>query len=312
MKTYILSFTCFICLVTACKGQVEKETNYTTISLKEDSSATSMQQVISKTPSPHTSVPIDRKEILNKLQAKIDQNKPLIVHVFVPLSDNNHQGIVPTSPSLGNGFNTRTNLYWATRKGMKRYFKERPDWKMLNEKIEVSPYILERVVFEKQFEKGPRVLMIADAYRGDQMKLCLEDYFGALAGKKNDRVMLADSQWVEIAAQADLLIFNGHNGLMDVEVSPIKNSQQPQKDAVAIACISEAYFRPYWEASCSYPLVMTTGLMYPGAFVTEHIVNTWAQLNDAETIRKSAGEAYYKHKPKSGKNGSNNLFSTGW
>jgi hypothetical protein len=150
-----------------------------------------------------------------------------------------------------------------------------------------------------------------DAYRGDQMQLCLEDYFKSLAGEKLDTIT-TELQTFPAYGNADLLIFNGHNGLMDESASYFKNADSRPKDAVAIACISKDYFKPYWELAGAYPLVMTSGLMYPGAFCTEFIVNEWALLNDAEACRKAAGSAYYKYKPKSGPNGSNNLFRTGW
>lgn len=60
-------------------------------------------------------VPFDsfnREEIKINLQNKILQKQPLIVHVFVPLCDNDNQGIVPVSASLGDGQNLKTNLYW--------------------------------------------------------------------------------------------------------------------------------------------------------------------------------------------------------
>src|SRR5690606_16213423 len=72
----------------------------------------------------------DRSTNLRRLANKIDNKDPLIVHLYVPLCDNEHQGIVPTSASLGDGLSLRTNLYWATSGGTKAYFSKQPDWNL--------------------------------------------------------------------------------------------------------------------------------------------------------------------------------------
>jgi len=53
----------------------------------------------------------NRAQILNYLKSKINQGEPLVAHVLVPLCDNEHQGIVPTSASLGIGMDPDHNLY---------------------------------------------------------------------------------------------------------------------------------------------------------------------------------------------------------
>ena len=36
------------------------------------------------------------------------------VHVFMALADNQHQGIIPVPPKLGNGEDAERNLYWGS------------------------------------------------------------------------------------------------------------------------------------------------------------------------------------------------------
>lgn len=249
----------------------------------------------------------DRSAITQRLQAKIDAGKALFVHVLVPLCDNEHQGIVPTSASLGNGMSTKSNLYWATSKGMKRYFKEQQDWKLLQTFSNPNEHVLERVIFERQFENGAVVKMIVDAYRGDRMEACLVDYFASLAGTKTP-----DAEVEGTYGMADLVAFNGHNGLMDVHVSAPKNFDERTKDAVVIACVSGSYFRPELERCGGYPLVLTKSLLYPGAPVMDEVIYRWATLQSNEMIRQGAGDGYYAMKPKSGVNGARNMFVTGW
>lgn len=254
----------------------------------------------------------NRSSILNYLELKIKKGEPLVAHVLVPLCDNKNQGIVPTSESLGNGLDPDHNLYWMTSKGVKRYFRDLPDWKMVEDYENVREDILERVVFTKSFDNGAKVVLIADAYRGDRMPECLDDYFNSLSGKLIDSVEV-DGNYIQINGKADLIAFNGHNGLMDETTSyELADEKTKPKDAVSISCASGGFFKDHYSETRSYPLVHTTNLLYPGAFILEGILNKWAMLESDEACKKAAGNAYYKHKPKSGPNGSQNLFDYGW
>ena len=253
----------------------------------------------------------DRTQIKSNLSHKIEQNIPLVVHVLVPLCDNIYQGIVPTTKSLGDGFSLRTNLYWATSHGMKRYFNELTDWKLLSSQtFQPDSVILERVVFEKKYENGTRVQLIADAYRGDKIENCLIDFFNALSGTLIDTVCLGNDT-IFTHSKADLVVYNGHNGLMDVWVDDVINVDGVQKDAAVIACSSMYEFNEKLNYAKGYPLVMTTNSLYPGSFILEAIINNWAILEPEEKIRQSAGNAYHRIK-RCGINGARNLFSTGW
>lgn len=254
----------------------------------------------------------NRSSIINYLEQKINNGEPLVAHVLVPLCDNMHQGIVPTSESLGNGLDPDHNLYWMTSKGVKRYFRDLPDWKMVEDNKEVSENIMERVVFTKSFDNGANLILVADAYRGDRMPECLDDYFNSLSGHLIDSVEV-NGIYVQINGRADLMAFNGHNGLMDESTTyQYADENTKPKDAVSISCASSGFFKDHYWSTSSYPLVHTTNLLYPGAFILEGILNKWAMLENEESCKKAAGNAYYKHKPKSGPNGSQNLFNYGW
>ena len=51
------------------------------------------------------------------------QPPPRLVHVFVALADNAHQGIVPKPAAIGNGDDPAKNLYWGAAFGVGTYFK---------------------------------------------------------------------------------------------------------------------------------------------------------------------------------------------
>jgi hypothetical protein len=257
-----------------------------------------------------TEVPLDRTAITTRLKAKIARKEPLIAHVFVPLCDNDHQGIVPVNASLGNGQNLKTNLYWGAGYGIRTHFQRQAEWKTLSVTDPAEAHILERVVLKKSYPNGAKVILVADAYDGAFMKRCLEDYLDALGGVKTGKLIAAQdtfSAW----ADADFLAFNGHDGLMDEEVPARKLVPHTPKDAVVIACFSHSYFEPYLKQAAAYPYVTTTHLLAPEAYVMRAIVDTWATLGTGAAGRTSAATAYNTYQ-KCGINGATRLFRTGW
>lgn len=253
---------------------------------------------------------VQRDSILKNLKGKISKGEPLVVHMLVPLCDNENQGIVPVNANLGNGMNLNTNLYWGAAYGVRSYFKKRPDWKLLKSISNPNLNVLERIVFQKEFSNGAKVIFIADAYRGDRMKECLLDYFNFLAGKKNDCVK---DQAINVCggSDADLIIFNGHNGLMDVSVDAPIFSGRKNKEAAAIGCYSFSYFKNHFTRTNSYPTLTTTHLMAPEAYVAEALINNWALLSNESTIRSEVAKAYHTFQ-KCGMKGAMNLFKSGW
>lgn len=254
-------------------------------------------------------IQFDRTRIIAKIDSIQKVGGDLFVHCLVPLCDNENQGIVPVSESLGDGLNLRTNLYWATGHGMKAYFQKSSKWKTLKIYTPDSPDILERAVFRAKIGKA-NVYLISDAYRGDRMPECLRDYFQSLSGKKKE-VFQIDSLKIQLNGNADMIAFNGHNGLMDAHAEFENAQDNREKDAVAIGCVSNSYFKPYFFQARAYPLVMTTGLMYPGAFILDDVIQKWAMNESELNIRYAAGDAYNRVM-KCGQRGGRNLFSTGW
>lgn len=254
--------------------------------------------------------PFDRSLSLKRMQQKIANNEPLVIHVFVPLCDNDHQGIVPVNANLGNGLNLKSNLYWGAKYGVKSYFKSLNDWKLIDSQKDPSEKVLERVIFSKNYGKGKQVYLIADAYRGDHMRDCLIDYFQSLAGKKSETI-LVNNQNIKGYQAADLLVFNGHNGLMDTTVESIYNQDGIQKDAAVIACASADYFNEPLNFLKAYPVLTTTNLLAPEAYVLESLINNWANLNTGVSFKTTAGKAYHRFQ-NCGVKGATRLFKTGW
>jgi len=71
-----------------------------------------------------------------------------VVHVFVALADNQHQGIIPVPAALGNGSDPARNLYWGAAFGVKTYFKASREWGLIWSGRGSKGAILERCVFK--------------------------------------------------------------------------------------------------------------------------------------------------------------------
>ena len=105
--------------------------------------------------------------------------KPRTVHVFVALADNDHQGIVPVARILGNGEDPEHNLYWGSAYGVKAFFSHSPEWSRLSRSKKPRPAILERCIFR---HKTADVYIVADAYRGIEIKQAIWDFLDSAAG----------------------------------------------------------------------------------------------------------------------------------
>lgn len=256
------------------------------------------------TPAPEF-IPFSRDSILSAMKRKVAEGKPLVAHVFVPLCDNEHQGIVPVNASLGDGLNLNTNLYWGARYGLRSYFKSQSAWKLVETRKNPFPDVLERLVFQRTFPGGPDVFMIADAWRGDAMEACVTGFFAALAGSR------IDSAYLQYGFP-DLVAFNGHNGLMDNLDPGLETDRDPlRKDAAVIACASHAWFRERLNFAGAYPLVTTTNLMAPEAYVLEAVISRWAQFGTEAAVLDAAGRAYHEYQ-QCGERGARRLFIGGW
>ena len=65
-----------------------------------------------------------------RLDLDISANRPIIVHVTVALADNKNQWIVPVPAKIGNGQDSRNNLYWGALYGVKTYLTRKAGWQL--------------------------------------------------------------------------------------------------------------------------------------------------------------------------------------
>jgi hypothetical protein len=233
-----------------------------------------------------------------------------VVHVFVALADNQHQGIVPVPVALGNGRDPQRNLYWGAAYGVKTYFKAGKDWQLVWSGRASKDAILERCVFKSVKDD---VFLIADAYEGSQIKSAVTDFLSAAAGitKENFSVKINASEIaLAIAGAADLIVYVGHDAFMDFQVAPIAGTKgNKSRRTVVLACASKSFFGPYIRQTGAEPLLWTTGLMAPEAYTLKAALDGWIAREDDEAIRSRAAQAYDKYQ-KCGVHAALKLFAT--
>lgn len=231
-----------------------------------------------------------------------------VIHVLVALCDNVNQGIVPVPARLGNGEDLKGNLYWGAAYGVKNFFARSADWKLVTQRLNPQPAILERCLFK---HKTRDVYMVADAYRGAEIKQTISDFFSYAAGGKGENLR-SNEVAIRCGGGADLVVFVGHNGLMDFTLSSQAKAQDDKRrDAIMLCCASKNYFAAPLRATGANPLLWTTNLMAPEAYILQAALTGWLQNESGEQVRMRAAEAYNKYQ-RCGLKAASNLFSSSW
>ena len=235
-------------------------------------------------------------------------NSVPVIHVFVALADNVNQGIVPVSASLGNGDNPKTNLYWGAAFGIRTFFSRSKDWQLLSVTPNPTTNILERCVFK---HRRTSLILVADAYRGKEISQTTTDFLEAAAGKPGEKLKAGEVEF-HSGGSADLVAYIGHNGLMDFSLaSHPKRRDERQRRAIILACASKRFFSTALEQSGATPLLWTTNLMAPEAYVLSAAIDGWIKKENDEQIRLRAAQAYHKYQ-NCGVRAARGLFATGW
>ena len=231
------------------------------------------------------------------------------VHVFVALADNQHQGIVPVAAILGNGEDAEHNLYWGSAYGVKTFFTRSADWERISCGEKPKAEILQRCVFK---HRAANVYLVADAYRGIEIKQAILDFLDAAAGDGAEIVSVQGAVELPIRGGANLVAYIGHDGLMDFQLSQFpRKKNEVHRDAVVLACASKQFFAEPVRASGAYPLLWTTGLMAPEAYTLKSALDGWIAGESNEQIRDRAAGAYDKYQ-KCGLRGAHRLLVSGW
>jgi len=224
--------------------------------------------------------------------AAVTQERARSIHVFVALCDNEHQGIVPVPKKLGNGDDPNNNLYWGAMYGTKTFLKKSKEWKVLATQKKPTEEILERIIFK---HPATGTYLVADAYRGRNIRNTVEDFLNAAAGNDPKTLALGETK-IRIAGGSDLVVYVGHNGLMDFSVErTVQKEPGNAHDAIVLACKSKPYFQPRLTKLGCRSVLLTTGFMAPEAYTLEAAVEGWIAGENADQIKQRAARAYDKY-----------------
>jgi hypothetical protein len=160
------------------------------------------------------------------------------------------------------------------------------------------------------------VYLIAEAYRGVEIKQAIVDFLDCASGRQADElpVSLRGGDVVKLPAHggANLLAYIGHDGLMDFQLAGYsKQKDARDREVIVLACASKQFFRDAVRASGADPLVWTTGLMAPEAYTLKSALDGWIAGENREQIRDRAAEAYDKYQ-KCGARAAHRLLVSGW
>jgi hypothetical protein len=231
-----------------------------------------------------------------------------LIHVFVALCDNEHQGIVPVPASIGDGTKPHTNLYWGAGYGVRTFFdKKTDDWKLIADLKSKNPVVLDRILFKHKTED---IYLLADAYEGEYIKKCIEDFLLSSNGQIPDTVSYKDKNLI-FGGGADLISYIGHNGLMDFNVNMSYKSNKCKKDVIILGCYSKAYFTEDIQRANANPVLWTTHLMAPEAYTLHSAIEGWINNETGKQIDERAAQTYNAYQ-KCGIKGARNLFTTGF
>jgi len=231
------------------------------------------------------------------------------IHVYVALCDNEFQGIIQVPEKIGNGKDPVHNLYWGAGYGVKSYFKlKTKDWVLVKDMESDNPFILDRVLFKHATEN---VYLLADAYDGEQIKMCIEDFLEASNGQ-NPMTLNLDSTILYFGGDAQLQAYIGHDGLMDFDVDIQYNETvSSTNDVIVLGCYSKEYFSSNIKEAQANPILWTTHLMAPEAYTLKAAIDGWMKNETGEQIDERAAQAYNQYQ-KCGIRGARNLFTTGF
>jgi hypothetical protein len=240
------------------------------------------------------------------------RNPSRLVHVVVALCDNKYQGIAPTPDAIANGDDPASNLYWGAGYGVKAFFRKAKDWDYIADVQNPRAAVLERSIYR---HKGTGVYLIADAYRGREIEQSIFDFLNFAAGNDVETIEVGDGaqrERLHVGGAADLVVYIGHDGLMDFGLTKYPQAADDRKrEAIILSCLSKSFFERPLRRAGAEPLLWTNDLMAPEAYTLKAALDGWMLNEDREQIRQRAAEAYQKYQ-KCGMKAALHTFATGW
>jgi hypothetical protein len=166
--------------------------------------------------------------------------------------------------------------------------------------------VLERLVMRRTIG-GREVYIVADAWDGAYIRNATDDFLESAAGIRRGVVRTSDGTSLAIGADADVIAYIGHDGLMEFTSSArLSGGSGRRPRSIVLACASRPYFEPLLLRAGSQPLLLTTGLMAPEAYTLGAAIAAYVKKED---VREAAAQAYHAHQS-CGIKGARRLFYT--
>lgn len=152
---------------------------------------------------------------------------------------------------------------------------------------------------------------MADAYDGRYIKKATENLLEYASGNHAFNAIINDVP-VSFGGSSDIVCYTGHDGLMDFSIDRSFNKKNNQeRSTIILACYSKRFFTPHLKNTGAQPLIWSTGLMAPEAYILYDALA--AKLNNKTTneVQEAAAKAYAKYQ-KCSISAAQKLLVTGW
>ena len=212
---------------------------------------------------------------------------------------------------LGDG-DAPSNLYWGAMYGVRSYFRGNPAgsrWRLRQRAIPACSTACCSSATSRETASPTQVLLVAEAWRGRNIADAIHYFLELNRGEHAER-MRAGGLEFDAGGAAHLIVFVGHNGLMDFaapSLPPSKTLPEPHA-SVVLACMSDSYFAALLSGN-SLPLITTSGLMAPEAYTLAALIEAWFSGADGSQVRLAAASAYAKYQ-RSSERAARRLFVT--
>jgi hypothetical protein len=237
-----------------------------------------------------------------------DLHATRVIHVLVALADNDHQQGLKVSAALGNGNDPASNILWGAGFGVRSHFDWAPEWERMECRKPDVPYILDRAVWK---HRDSTIYLVADAYAGDHLLRATQDLLLYSSGDAESLIGLG-GKVLPIGGGADLIVYMGHNGLMDHKIEKVYRPVNDRKREVMIlASMSRGFFANPIRATEATPILWTTGLLIPEAYILREALIGWVVREKSDRCAERAAEVYGRNKNVSLQN-ARKLFVSSW
>ena len=211
--------------------------------------------------------------------------------------------------ALGNGDDRVRNLYWGAAFGVRTFFAKCKDWKQIGNTVHSKGSVVETAIFH---HLDSETYVVADAYRGTEIKQALADFFSAAAGTDAPIQFDSPNDPTHVNKKAELVVYVGHNGLMDFSMErTFTGKRDTKRQVIVLACASKQYFAAPLKPTGAAPLLWTTNLMAPEAYTLKAALDGWIAGETNEQIRRRAVAAYAQYQ-RTSQSAALKLFATGW